>query len=109
MLIEAGTGRRTLFTTEINGPWTDQPVRVTYADDGRFMPSVVRIEILNNEQFPWHLERGHAGWFGNAKAKRRPPLMVTFLELVFIVSGGLAPTFKMTAPEQLEEGTRLRI
>jgi hypothetical protein len=53
ILIEAGTGHRTLFTTAIDGPWTDQPVRATYVDDGRrFMRSVVRIEILNDEQFP---------------------------------------------------------
>jgi hypothetical protein len=105
MLIEAGTGRRTLFTTAINGPWADQPVRATYVDDGRFMPHVVRIEILNDAQFPWHVEKGHAGWIGNAEAKRRPPLLMTFIALVFIVSGALAPTTKMTSPEQLEGRT----
>jgi hypothetical protein len=105
MLIEAGTGRRKLFTSSINGPWTDQPVRATYVDDGRFLCSVVRIEILKDEQFPWHVEKGHVGWVGNAEAKRRPPLLVTFLGLVFIVAGALAPTTKMTAPEQLEGGT----
>ncbi len=70
MLIEAGTGRRTRLTTVIDGPWQDQPVRATYADDGRFMPSVVRIEILNDNQFQWHVEKGHAGWVGNAEARR---------------------------------------
>lgn len=104
MLIEAGTGRRTLFTSAINGPWADQPVHVTYVDDGRPIPSVVKIEILNDEQFPWHVEKGHAGWVGNAEAKRRPPLLVTFLGLVFIVSGGFATTTKMTDPEQQEDG-----
>jgi len=92
MLIEAGTDRRTLFTTVINGPWADQPVRATYVDDGRFMPRVVRIEILNDGQFPWHVEKGHTGWIGNAEAKRRPPLLMTFIALVFMVSGALAPT-----------------
>jgi hypothetical protein len=104
-LIEAGTGDRTLFTTAINGPWADQPVRATYVDDGRYIRSVVRIEILNDEQFPWHVEKGHAGWVGNTEAKRMPPPLVTFLELVFIVAGALAPTTRMTSPEQLEGGT----
>ena len=105
MLIEAGTGRRTLFTTVIDGPWPDQPVRATYADDGRFMPSVVRIEILNDNQFPWHVEKGHAGWVGNAEARRRPPLFVSFLGFVFIVVGAFAPTNKTPRPEQLDSGT----
>jgi hypothetical protein len=102
ILIEAGTGHRTLFTTEIDGPWTDQPVRATYVDDGRFMPSVVKIEILNDEQFPWLVEKGHAGWVGNAEAKRTPPLLATFLALAFIVSGGLAAVNKIAAPDQVE-------
>ena len=34
-LIEENTGQRFLFRTEIDGPWADQPVRVTYLDDGR--------------------------------------------------------------------------
>jgi len=105
MLIEAGTGRRTLFTTVIDGPWPDQPVRATYMDDGRSMPSVVRIEILNDEQFPWHVEKGHAGWVGNAEAKRRPPLFVGFLGLFFIVVGAFAPTNKLPRPEQRDDRT----
>jgi len=105
MLIEAGTGSRTLFTSTINGPWADQPIRATYVDDGRFMPNVVKIEILSDEHFPWHVEKGFVGWVGNAEAKRRPPLIMTFLGLVFIVSGALAPTTKMAAPEQLEGET----
>ena len=105
MLLEAGTGRRTLFSTVIGGPWGDEPVRATYVDDGRFMPSVVRIEILNDEQFPWHVEKGHTGWIGNAEAKRRPPLLMTFIALVFIVSGTVAPATRMTSPEQPEGRT----
>lgn len=105
MLIEAGTGRRTLFTTEINGPWPDQPVRVTYVDDGGFMPSVVKIEILNDEQFPWHVEKGHAGWVGNAKAKRRPPPFLAILGLVFIVVGAGASVTRRISPDQLEGNT----
>lgn len=106
ILIEAGTDRRTLFTTAIDGPWTDQPVRATYVDDGRrFMRSVVRIEILNDEQFPWHVEKGHAGWVGNAEAKRTPPPLVPILGLIFVVAGALAPTTKIAAPEELEGGS----
>jgi hypothetical protein len=66
------------------------------------MPSVVRIEILNDKQFPWLVEKGHAGWVGNAEAKRTPPPLVTFIALVFIVSGGLAPIKKVTAPDQVK-------
>ena len=106
ILIEAETGRRTLFTTAIDGPWTDQPVRATYVDDGRgVMCSVVRIEILNDEQFPWHVEKGHAGWVGGAEAKRTPPPLMTFLGLIFVMAGALAPTTRITAPEQLEGRT----
>lgn len=94
ILIEAGKGRRTLFTTSIKGPWADQPVRVTYADDGRFIRSVSRIEILNSEQFPWHVEQGHAGWVGNAEARRRPPLVAIFIGFVLIMAGALATTSK---------------
>jgi hypothetical protein len=105
MLIEAGTGRRTLFTTVINGPWPDQPVRATYVDDGRFMPSVVRIEVLNDEQFPWPVEKGHTGWVGSAEARRSPPLFVDFLGFVFIVAGVLAPINKTPRPEQQDGST----
>lgn len=102
MLVEAGSGRRTLFSTVIDGPWGDQPVRATYVDDGRFMPSVVRLEILNDAQFPWHVEKGHAGWVGNSEAMRRPPLFVTFLYFVFIVVGAFATTTRMTSTRQLQ-------
>jgi hypothetical protein len=102
MMVEVGTGRRTLFSTEIDGPWGDQPVRATFVDDGRFMPSVVRIEILNDAQFPWHVEKGHAGWVGNSDAKRRPPLLVIFLSLVLIVVGAFAPTTRTTSTPNLQ-------
>jgi hypothetical protein len=107
MLIEAGTGRRTLFTTVIDGPWQDQPILATYADDGRYMPSVVRIEVLNDEQFPWHVEKGHAGWVGIAEAKRRPPSFVIFLVFAFIVVGAFAPANKTDRQEQLDGGQRM--
>ena len=100
MLIEAGTGQRTFFSTVIDGPWGDQPVRATYVDDGRFMPSVVRLEILNDEQFPWHVEKGHAGWVGNSEAKKRPPLLLTFVYFILIVVGAFAPTRRMTITGQ---------
>lgn len=102
ILVEAGTGRRILCTTVIDGPWADQPVRATYADDGKFMPSVVRIEILNDEQFPWHVEKGHAGWVGNSEAKRNPPLIVNFLGFVLFVIGAFAPTKRNLKPHELK-------
>lgn len=104
MLIEAGTGRRILFTTTIQGPWTDEPVRATYVDDGRFMASVVKIEILSDEQFPWHVEEGHVGWIGVAEAKRRPPLYMSLLGFVFILVGAFAPTRRGTSLQHLDGG-----
>jgi hypothetical protein len=91
MLIEEGTGRRILFTTVIDGPWADQPVRATYVDDGRYMASVVKIEILSDDRFPWRVVKGHAGWVGTAEAKRKAPLIVSFMGLVFILVGVFAP------------------
>ncbi len=87
VLIEDRTGRRILFTTVIDGPWTDQPVRATYVDDGRYMASAVRIEILSDDQFPWHVQKGHAGWVGAAEAKRGAPLTVIFMGFVFMIVG----------------------
>jgi hypothetical protein len=98
MLIEDETGRRTLFSTTIDGPWSDKPISATYVDDGRFMPSVVRIEILNDDQFPWRVEKGHAGWVGTANAKRRPPLIVDALGFLFIVLGAFAPAAAISEP-----------
>lgn len=94
ILVEKGTGRRILFTTDIDGPWAHQPVRVTYVADGRYMPSVVRIEILS-DPFSWHvrkgLAKGLAGWVGTAEAKRSTPLVINFLGFVFILAGVFAP------------------
>ncbi|UWZ86217.1 hypothetical protein [Occallatibacter riparius] len=101
MLIEAGTGHRILFTTVIDGPWPEQPVRATYVDDGRFMPSVVRIEILSSVQYPSYVASGHVGWTGVAEAKRRPSMYVSFLGFIFILAGALAPAHKAPCPEQL--------
>jgi len=98
MLIEDKTGRRTLFSTAIDGPWSDEPISATYVDDGRFMPRVVRIEILNDDQFPWRVEKGHAGWVGTAYAKRRPPLIVDALGFLFIVLGAFAPATATSEP-----------
>jgi hypothetical protein len=92
LLIEDKTGRRVLFTTAINGPWADQPVRATYVDDGRFMPSVVRIEILSDDRFPWHTQKGYAGWIGTAEAKMRAPLVVSAIGFFFLLVGAFAPT-----------------
>jgi hypothetical protein len=91
MLIEDKTGHRVLFTTSIDGPWIDHPVCATYVDDGRFMPSVVRIGILADDQFPWHTREGHAGWVGVAGAKRRAPLYVSSIGFLFLLAGAFAP------------------
>ena len=93
LLIEAGTGHRILLSTLIEGPWADQPVRATYVDDGRYIASVVRIEILSESQFPWwHVQKGHAGWVGTTEAKRRAPLIMSFAGFLLILAGAFAPT-----------------
>jgi hypothetical protein len=92
ILVEERTGQRFLFHTAIDGPWEDQPVLVTYVDDGRLQPSVVRIEILSEDQVPWwHVEKGHAGWIGTAEAKRRAPFLMYSLGLLLIILNVLAP------------------
>jgi hypothetical protein len=103
MLIEVGTGRRILLTTVIDGPWADQPVRATYVDDGRYIASVVRIEILSDDQFPWHVQKGHAGWVGTAEAKRMAPLIVSFIGFAFILVGTFARATRITNPNQLKD------
>jgi len=91
MLVEEFTGRRFLFHTSIDGPWTDQPVRVTYLDDGKYLQSVVRIEILSEDQVPWwHVEKGHAGWVGTAEAKRTAAPLY-FIGILVILLGLAAP------------------
>jgi hypothetical protein len=62
------------------------------------MASVVRIEILSDDQFPWHVQKGHAGWVGTAEAKRGAPLIVIFMGFVFIVVG-VFRTKGITAPQ----------
>jgi len=94
ILTETGTDQRFLFTTVIDGPWADQPVRATYVEDGRKIPRVVRIEILSGDQFPWHVQKGHAGWVGTTEAKRSTPLMLNFIGFVFIMAGVFAPASK---------------
>jgi hypothetical protein len=103
LLVEEGAGRRILFTTVIDGPWSDQPVRATYVNDGRYMASVVRIEILSDDQFPWHVEKGHAGWIGTAEPKRKAPLIVSFMGFAFILIGAFAPARRMASPDHLED------
>jgi hypothetical protein len=91
ILIEWKTGRRILFHTAIDGPWVDQPILATYVDDGRFLPSVVRIEILSEDQVPtWHVEKGHVGWIGTAEAKRRAPLLMYPIGFLLILIQVLA-------------------
>ena len=94
ILTETGTDQRFLFTTAIDGPWADQPVRATYIDDGRKIPSVVRIEILSGDQFPWHVQKGRAGWVGTTEAKRTTPLTLNFIGFVFIMAGVFATASK---------------
>ena len=92
MLIEDKTDRRILFSTEIEGPWSDKPIRATFVDDGRFMPSVVRIEILRDDRLAWKVDNEHVGWAGTAEAKRRAPLMVEALGFLLMIVGAFAPT-----------------
>lgn len=94
ILTETGTDQRFLFTTVIDGPWDGQPVRATYVDNGRKIPSVVRIEILRGDQFPWHVQKGHAGWVGTTVAKRSTPLTLNFIGFIFTVAGVFAPAIK---------------
>ena len=91
----SGTDQRRLFTTVIDGPWADQPVRATYVEDGRKIPSVVRIEILSGDQFPWHVRKGRAGWVGTTEAKQTTPLMLRFFGFDFIIAGVFAPALKI--------------
>jgi len=102
-LIEEGTGRRILLTIVIDGPWADQPIRATYVDDHRYLASVVRIEILSDDQSPWHVQKGHAGWVGNAEAKRQCPLIVSFLGFAFILAGTFAPATRTASPNQIQD------
>jgi hypothetical protein len=91
-LREWKTGNRFLFSTTIDGPWADQPVLVTYVDDGRYLRSVVRIEILSEDQVPtWHVEKGHAGWVGTAEAKRRVPVLMYPIGLLLLILNVVAP------------------
>lgn len=103
ILIEEGTGRRILLTTVIDGRWADQPVRATYVDDDRYLASVVRIEILSDDQFPWHVQKGHAGWVGTAAAKRKAPLIVSFIGFAFILVGTFAPATRIASPNQVRD------
>jgi hypothetical protein len=103
ILVEEGTGRRTLFTTGIDGPWAEQPIRATYVDDVRYMASVVRIEILSDDQFPWRVEKGNAGWIGTAEPKREAPLIVSFMGFTFILIGAFAPAKRIAAPDPLKD------
>jgi hypothetical protein len=67
------------------------------------MASVVRIEILSDDQFPWHVEKGHAGWIGTAEPKRKAPLIVSFMGFAFILIGAFAPARRMASPDHLED------
>jgi hypothetical protein len=41
------------------------------------------------------VQKGHAGWVGTAEAKRRAPLTINFIGLVFIVAGAVAGAFAL--------------
>jgi len=107
MLIEDKTDRRLLFTTEIDGPWPDQPIYATYVDDGRFMPSVVRIEIFTDVEHPWRNQKDHIGWIGEAEAKRRAPLVVSALGFLFLLAGAFAPTTGPRYRKNLKEAAQV--
>jgi hypothetical protein len=103
MLIEDKTDRRTLFSTEIDGPWSDRPISATFVDDGRFMPSVVRIEILRDNRLAWKVENEHVGWVGTAEAKRRAPLIAEAFGFIFIILGAFAPATREPANNELSD------
>ena len=103
ILTQAGTDQRFLFTTVIDGPWADQPVRVTYVDDGRKIPSVVRIEVLGGDQFPWRAQKGRAGWVGTTAPRRSTPLIVNSIGFVFIIAGVFAPALKTDSHPSLDD------
>jgi hypothetical protein len=95
ILVEEYTERRILFHTRIDGSWEDQPVRITYLDDGNYIRSVVQIEILSEAQVPWwHVEAGHAGWIGTAEGRRRLPGYAYLIGFVLFLSGFAAYKFK---------------
>jgi hypothetical protein len=98
VLIEAGTDRHILCSTGIEGPWADEPVRATYVDDGRFIHRVVGIEILSDDQFPWHVVKGHAGWVGSSEARRTAPPFVYLLVFAFVVAGVFALPTRSSRP-----------
>ncbi len=93
ILIDAATGNRILFQTVIDGPWADQPVRATYQDDGRRIPSVVKIEVVGEEQFPrWRVQAPHIGWIGTAEPKRKAPLLIYLAGWLLILTGVILPS-----------------
>lgn len=101
LLLEAGSGRRTLFTTVIDGPWADQPIRAV--DDGRFMASVVTIEIVNDDRLPWRVQNGDTGWVGTADARRQAPSVVRLLGFVCIFVGILAPLTRIDRHRKIRD------
>jgi len=104
-ILTDGMGNRTLFSTSIAGPWNNQPVRVTYADDGRFEPRVVRIEIL--KAFLWaRATNVNVGWVGTGKAWRRIPLWVDGLGFLLMMLGVLAPANRKMASIEQEKAEK---
>ena len=103
LLLEAGSDRRTLFTTVIVGPWADQPIRVTYVDDGRYMASVVKIEIVSDDKLPWRVQNGHTGWVGATDARKQAPLIVRLLGFVCILVGVFAPASTMDRRRRIRD------
>jgi hypothetical protein len=103
ILVEEYTDRRILFTTEIDGPWNDQPVRVTYLDDGSSLRSVIQIEILSEDQVPWwHVQKGHAGWVGTAPARRNTATL-HFVGLLLFLTGIMAIGSKRVPDPEVAE------
>ncbi|MFY9854681.1 MAG: hypothetical protein WAK26_12470 [Terracidiphilus sp.] len=105
MLVEEYTDRRIPFHTEIDGPWNDQPVRITYLDDGSYLPSVVQIEILSEDQVPWwHVQRGHSGWVGTAPARRNATVL-RFAGFLLFLAGTMMVGFKRALSPEAAEAT----
>jgi len=88
ILIETGSGSRILFHTIVDGPWEDQPVRVTYLDDGSRIASVVRIEVVGEDQFPrWRVTANHVGWIGTTEPRRKVPLLMQLTGWLLVLIG----------------------
>jgi len=104
ILVEENTDRRILFHTAIDDPWNNEPVRVTYLNDGSYIKNAVKIEILSEDQVPsWHVEKGHTGWTGTAEGKKHLPGYVYLIGFLLYLSGFTAYKFKRPVTSQVSD------